>query len=77
MSKWVRLPEGAQVTMSREEYESTQGISLRDKVIIAAVIIFIVFALGKCHASSGKPEHRVTPTHTPTSVATCGFGHCP
>lgn len=70
MAKWVRLPDNAQVTMSRTEYESTQGISLRDKVIIAAVIIAVLWIMGHMHNDSAGDQHRPqqTTTSTPRSV---------
>lgn len=70
MAKWVRLPDNAQVTMSRGEFESTQGISLRDKVIIAAVIIFVLWLMGQGH-DDNKGDHnrpQQTTTSTPRSV---------
>lgn len=70
MAKWVKLPDGAQVTMGREEYESTQGMSLRDKVIIVAVIIFGLWLMGHMHHDKAGDQHRPqqTTTSTPRSV---------
>jgi hypothetical protein len=66
MSKWVKLPEGAQVTLSSGEYEATQGMGLKDKVIIAAVIIGGLFLFGHCHNDSAATN---TPRpHTTTSA---------
>jgi hypothetical protein len=54
--KWVKLPKGAQVTMSRGEYEATQGVSLRDKAIIAGVIFGVVWVYGALDNDDRTPD---------------------
>lgn len=69
--KWVKLPKGAQVTMSRGEYEATQGISLRDKVIIGAVIIGGIWLLGQTN-DDDKTDHKPNPTPSVSAPAKAG-----
>jgi hypothetical protein len=69
--KWVKLPKGAQVTMSRGEYEATQGIGLRDKVIIGAVIIGGIWLLGQANDDDKTAD---TPRPGPSATAPAKAG---
>lgn len=63
-SKWVKLPDGAQVTLSNSDYEATQGTSLGTKIVIALVILGAVLLFGH-----GKGDTHKTPTNRPTHSA--------
>lgn len=66
MGKWVKLPDGAQVTLSSGEYEATQGMGLMDKVVIAVLIIGMLLLLGHCKSDAKNTSPRPqTTTSTP------------
>lgn len=63
MSRWVKLPDDAQVTMSRESWESTQGMSPLSKMGIGAAIVGIILVLGGgCHADKKSDQPNPTPS---------------
>lgn len=67
MAKWVKLPDGAQVTMNREDYEATQGLSFGTLVVIGALIVGVLWLLGHSTHTDSKPAHNPRP-HTTTSA---------
>lgn len=77
MARYVRLPDGAQVTMSREEYESTQGRPWKLWAVIAVLAFFALPMLtGHGKHSTDTPKPGVTHS-TPAPFHSCTNGHCP
>lgn len=70
--KWVKLPKGAQVTMNRSEYEATQGMGLRDKVIIGAVLFGAVWLYGAANDDNKADNNKPTPTPSVSAPAKVG-----
>lgn len=66
MAKWVKLPDGAQVTLSNSDYEATQGLSLGTKIVLAFLVLGLLWAFGAC---DGKSNTHKTPTNQPTHSA--------
>jgi hypothetical protein len=65
MAKWVKLPDGAQVTMSREEYEGTQGMSIFGKVFIVFAVLGVLWLIGHGNGDSpASPADSPSPQHT-------------
>jgi hypothetical protein len=62
MAKWVKLPDDAQVTMSRESWESTRGIGFLGKVGIAALAISVLWLFG--HTADDHKPNTPRPTHS-------------
>lgn len=63
MTRWVKLPDDAQVTMSRESWESTQGLSPLSKIGIGAAIVAVIFVMGGgCHADKKGDQPNPTPS---------------
>jgi hypothetical protein len=63
MAKWVKLPDGAQVTMGREEYESSQsGIGVIGWVLIIGAV-FLILNLWP-EGSDNKSPDQPRPSHT-------------
>jgi hypothetical protein len=65
VAKWVRLPDGAQVTLSNSDYEATQGLTLGTKIVLVFVILGAVLLFGH----TGKSDTHKTPTNQPTHSA--------
>jgi hypothetical protein len=72
MARWVKLPDDAQVTMSRESWESTHSnIGLKGWTVIAiAALVFYLLAGG--HDASKKNDH---PSPTPSVSAPAKVRH--
>lgn len=70
--RWVRLPEGAQVTMSKGEFENTQRLGTLSKIGIGAIIAVVLWVLGMGddNPSPGPGSDNVRPSSTsaPESV---------
>lgn len=68
MAKWVRLPDDAQVTMSRESWESTHSIGPLGKAGIVAASIFALWVMGHANHDAHKTDHPKpsTSVSTPT-----------
>jgi hypothetical protein len=64
MAKWVELPDDAQVTMSRESWESTGGMGPLGKVGIAVLVVVVLWLMGHAHdapkADHPKPQSTVS-----------------
>lgn len=45
--EWVRLPKGAQVTMSRDQVRAMQGLGFGGKAIMVVLIIALVWVFGQ------------------------------
>lgn len=67
MARWVKLPEGAQVTLSSDEYEATQGMSWVSKAWILVLIIGVLW-LWSATSDSDKAKPATTPHPTTTSA---------
>jgi len=66
---WVKLPKGAQVTMSRTEYEATQRLGFLSKIGICALIFGVFWLLGHgVDDSSDKTPTPQTTVSTPAEV---------
>lgn len=68
----VRLPEGAQVTLSRSAYENTQRIGPLGKIGIGAMIVGVFWLMGQTDDNPkpgpGSDNVRPTSTSAPESV---------
>lgn len=65
MAKWVKLPDGAQVTMGREEYEATHSsIGPVGWILIVAAVLGILAMWPDSKESktpdSPRPSHSVS-----------------
>jgi hypothetical protein len=55
-AQWVRLPEGAQVTMNREAFEATQRIGPLSKVGIGAMLVAAIWLIGQTSGDDSKSD---------------------
>lgn len=57
--KWVKLPKGAQVTMSREAWEQTHRIGPLGKIGIVVLAFFALWVIG--HDNDASKTEKPTP----------------
>ena len=68
--RWVKIPEGAQITMSRDA--AHKGVSLRDKVIIGGVIAGVLWLYSGTHDDSTTDNKPTRPGPSATAPAKAG-----
>lgn len=62
--EWVRLPKGAQVTMSRDQVRAMQGLGLGGKAIMVVLIIALVWVFGQMAEDNKTDAPRPGPSAT-------------
>lgn len=70
--QWVRLPKGAQVTMSRDQVRAYQGVGFMGKAVIAALIIGVLWLFGHDADSNKGTDNKPHPTPTHSAPRTVG-----
>jgi len=68
MAKWVKLPDGAQVTMGREEYEATHSSIGPVGWILIIGVVFLILAIWPDSKESKTPDSP-RPSHSVSAPA--------
>jgi hypothetical protein len=63
--EWVKLPKGSQITLSRDQIRSMQGMGVRGKALIAILIVCLFWLIS--HSSQDQPK--TTHPHPQTSIS--------
>lgn len=71
--QWVRLPKGAQVTMSRDQVRAMQGLGIGGRAIMVVLIIALVWVLGQMGDDTTSTDNKPTrPGPSATAPAKAG-----
>lgn len=69
--QWVRLPKGAQVTMSRDQVKHMQGLGFGGKIVLAALILALLWVVGRS-ADDTPADHKPNPRPSVSAPRTAG-----
>lgn len=69
--EWVRLPKGAQVTMSRDQIRAMQGMGFKGKATIACLIVGVVWLFGH-DTDHNKTDDKPRPQTSISAPVTVG-----
>ena len=71
--EWVRLPKGAQVTMSPDQVSAMQGLGFGGKAIMVVLIIALVWVFGQMGDDTTSTDNKPTrPGPSATAPAKAG-----
>lgn len=68
--RWVKIPEGAQITMGRDD--AHKGVSLRDRVIIGAVLAAVFWLYSTANDDDKTTDNKPNPTPSVSAPAKVG-----
>jgi len=69
--EWVKLPKGAQVTMSRDQVRSMQGLGFMSKAVLAALIVAVLWIFGQS-ADGDTTDNKPKPNPSNSAPRTVG-----
>lgn len=75
-ARWVKLPDGAQVTMGRQAFENTQRLGFFGKIGIAALVLFVFWLMGQGddNPGTGPGSDNPRPSHSTSAPESVDHG---